>query len=61
MTGKGRPPTGTAVHIRIPDELLAEVDRQAQGLAVSRAEMIRRLLDHAVGRGADSSRSRKAS
>jgi metal-responsive CopG/Arc/MetJ family transcriptional regulator len=40
----GRPSTGTPVHIRLPDELLARIDRWADEQGLTRAEAIRRLL-----------------
>jgi metal-responsive CopG/Arc/MetJ family transcriptional regulator len=47
VTGKGRPRIGTAVLIRIPDQLLANLDTDAQRQEVSRAELIRDILtDH---------------
>lgn len=46
MTGPGRPTTGTPVHIRIPADVLAQIDKSAKYFGVSRAEMIRRILEH---------------
>jgi len=42
--GPGRPEIGPAVMIRLPEELLAEVDSRAEAEEVSRAEIVRRLL-----------------
>lgn len=42
--GPGRPEIGPAVLIRLPEELLAEVDSRAEAEEVSRAEIVRRLL-----------------
>lgn len=47
--GPGRPEIGPAVLIRLPEELLAEVDRRAEAEEVSRAETVRRLLGEALG------------
>lgn len=44
----GRPRTGTPVLIRIPAELLARIDEMATGALMTRAELIRHLLDYAV-------------
>lgn len=40
----GRPREGTLVGVRIPDEILAALDAQAQQAGVSRAHLIRELL-----------------
>ena len=42
--GPGRPSTGVRVDIRIPADLLADVDAFADGWAVSRAHMLRTLV-----------------
>lgn len=44
MSPGGRPPVGTAINMRLPADLLAEVDAAAGAEGVSRAEMIRRLV-----------------
>lgn len=46
----GRPPVGDRVVVRLPDDLLAEIDRRAAVLGRSRASVIRSLLDEALGR-----------
>lgn len=42
--GRGRPAEGRPVQIRIPDQLLAQVDSVARTQGVTRAQMIRQLL-----------------
>lgn len=42
--GRGRPPEGERVDIRIPADLLKRIDRDAKRANVSRAEQIRRIL-----------------
>lgn len=46
--GPGRPEVGPSFHVRLPDELLAEVDRLAQVGEMSRAECIRKLVNEAL-------------
>ena len=46
----GRPRIGEPVLIRLPADLLADVDKRAVADDVSRAEMIRRLLGQALTR-----------
>jgi Arc/MetJ-type ribon-helix-helix transcriptional regulator len=48
--GPGRPPVGDRVVVRLPDELLADIDRRAAALGRSRASVIRSLLDEVLGR-----------
>ncbi len=43
--GRGRPSTGVKIQVRIPAEGLARIDRQAEAEGVTRAEMIRRMLE----------------
>jgi hypothetical protein len=43
----GRPPIGTPVQVRLPDELVAWVDAQADAAGVKRAAFIRDLLEGA--------------
>ena len=45
----GRPAIGVRVPVRLPDELLAQIDRRARILGRSRASIIRRLLLEALG------------
>lgn len=42
--GPGRPSTGTEIKARVPDDVIAKVDKAAADFAVSRAEMIRWIL-----------------
>jgi metal-responsive CopG/Arc/MetJ family transcriptional regulator len=44
----GRPRTGTPVLIRIPADLLARIDQMAADALMTRAELIRHLLAHAM-------------
>ena len=45
----GRPAVGVRVPVRLPEELLAEIDRRARILGRSRASIIRSLLLEALG------------
>lgn len=42
--GRGRPPQGTRVDVRIPSDMLARLDEEAENAGVRRAEMVRRIL-----------------
>ena len=42
--GRGRPPIGRQSMVRIPAELLAEIDRRADEYGLTRAETMRRAL-----------------
>jgi hypothetical protein len=42
LRGRGRPRTGTAIQVRIPDTILAKLDEAADG---NRAELIRTILE----------------
>jgi metal-responsive CopG/Arc/MetJ family transcriptional regulator len=44
VTGKGRPRIGATVQVRLPDELLADIDRDANTGGRKRAEQIRLIL-----------------
>jgi len=44
MVGKGRPPTGTRVDVRIPAEQLERIDALAVEEGKSRAEMLREII-----------------
>jgi hypothetical protein len=46
--GPGRPEVGPAIHIRLSEDLLARVDQLSEIEGVSRAEMVRTLLDEAI-------------
>jgi predicted transcriptional regulator len=46
VTGKGRPRIGTAVLIRIPDDLLRLIDRDAHQDERNRAAQIRYIITH---------------
>jgi metal-responsive CopG/Arc/MetJ family transcriptional regulator len=41
----GRPRTGKPIHVRLPEDQVAELDRLAQAKGISRAEMLRELVD----------------
>ena len=41
---RGRPPIGRQIMVRIPDDLLAEIDRRAAEYGLTRAETMRRAL-----------------
>ncbi len=46
MTGRGRPPIGTPIEVRLTDEQVSRIDAWANDRDVKvRAEAIRRLLD----------------
>lgn len=42
--GRGRPAIGTRVHVHVPDDVLADVDREAAERGTTRADEIRRRL-----------------
>lgn len=42
--GPGRPSTGTEIKARVPDDIIAKVDKAAADFAISRAEMVRWIL-----------------
>lgn len=42
--GRGRPPEGERVEVRIPAKLLARIDSEAKRADVSRAEQVRRIV-----------------
>lgn len=44
MTGRGRPPVGPRVVVRLPDELLARVDRDAERAGETRSQALRRII-----------------
>lgn len=46
--GRGRPPVGRVVQVKIPDDLIARLDRVAAEHGISRSELMRRLLLDAV-------------
>ena len=46
----GRPAVGTRVPVRLPADVLDEIDRRARLLGRSRASVIRSLLQAALGR-----------
>ena len=48
MTGRGRPPVGPRVNIRIPVEVIAALDAEAERLGVNRSELVRRILCEAL-------------
>jgi predicted DNA binding CopG/RHH family protein len=45
MSPAGRPEIGQPINVRLGDELLVAVDAKAERLGISRAEMIRTILD----------------
>jgi predicted DNA-binding protein len=50
MAGRGRPSTGVPINTRVPPELLEKIDRLARERGVSRAVIIRELLEEGVRR-----------
>lgn len=48
MTGRGRPPVGERVDVRLPADLLDYIDTCAKTIGVSRAAMVRHLLQHGM-------------
>ena len=47
--GPGRPEIGPTIQVRLPEDLLAQIDAKAEAENVSRAEMVRALLGEALG------------
>lgn len=48
MTPRGRPPVGPVITVRIPPDLLALLDAEAERRETTRAEMIRDILADAL-------------
>lgn len=44
----GRPEIGPAVQVRLPEDLLEQIDALAEQAGISRAETIRQLLEKAL-------------
>lgn len=44
MTGRGRPPTGQRVDVRIPNELIEQIDSDATANQITRAAQIRIII-----------------
>lgn len=44
LIGMAPPKQGTPIQVRLPDGLLAQIDKRAKGKDISRAEAIRRML-----------------
>lgn len=49
MTPAGRPPVGIPIHIRIGDQMLADIDARAHSMGITRASLIRKCLAAAWG------------
>jgi len=47
--GPGRPEIGPAVMVRLPEEMIAQLDARAEAEEVSRAEIVRRMLSESLG------------
>lgn len=57
----GRPPIGSRVSVRLPDELLDRVDAEAEQSGASRAATVRRLIEGGLGdTGVDLAQIRRA-
>lgn len=52
MTGKGRPPTGQRIDVRIPAELVERIDAEAAENATTRVEVIRLIISNHYTKGA---------
>jgi metal-responsive CopG/Arc/MetJ family transcriptional regulator len=50
VRARGRPAVGERVAVRLPPDVLEDVDRRARILGRSRASVIRSMLDHALQR-----------
>jgi hypothetical protein len=48
MTGPGRPSTGTRIDVRVPADVLAELDGMAERWELTRAEVVRIALERYV-------------
>ena len=46
--GPGRPEIGPVIQVRLPEEMIAQLDEMAQRVEVSRAEIVRRMLAEAL-------------
>ena len=49
MTGRGRPSVGPVITVRIPPDLLARLDADADRHGVTRAEHLRAILKEKLG------------
>ena len=45
----GRPPVGPTVHVKLPADIIRQLDELAGTWGLSRSETIRRLLELALG------------
>jgi hypothetical protein len=50
MSGRGRPPIGPVIGVRLEPELLELVDSYAADVGLKRAELLRQLIAEAVAR-----------
>jgi predicted DNA binding CopG/RHH family protein len=48
MRGRGRPPEGTRIEVRVPSDVLRVIDDEASKRGTTRAHIIRELLIAAV-------------
>lgn len=48
MTGRGRPPVGERIEVRLPTDLLDRVDTVADAGGITRAAALRDLLERGV-------------
>ena len=48
LIGMAPPRQGVPIQIRIPEDLLAQIDKRARGKDISRSEAIRRMLTWAA-------------
>jgi Ribbon-helix-helix protein, copG family len=48
VTGRGRPPKGAKIEVRLPPEILTPLDAWAADREIPRAEAIRQLLNIAI-------------
>ena len=44
LRGRGRPPEGTRIEVRVPSDVLAKIDAEADSRGTTRAHVIRELL-----------------
>jgi metal-responsive CopG/Arc/MetJ family transcriptional regulator len=48
VTSRGRPPIGPTVVVRMPPELVQQLDERAEREGVARAELVRRIIANAL-------------
>lgn len=56
-TKRGRPRIGSQTNLRLPDVLVAEIDRRAEDMGITRSQYIRDVLEMSISPEADAVRT----